>query len=118
MSSPEPEECIEALDTWITSKKNSIYDENIKSPENSHEVLENYTNSLEIFANKLMRAIKREDEDILSDLDWPESLLICIRDLSVRAIILYRIEHWFIRYPFVKSKFHLNELEAENSGIN
>ena len=118
MSSPEPEDCIESLDEWIISNKNMIYDENIKSPNNSQEVLENYTNTLETFANKLIRAINREDEDILSELGWPQELLVCIKDLSVRAIIVYRVEHWFIRYPFIKSKFHLNELEAENAGVN
>jgi hypothetical protein len=113
----EPDECIEVLDKWIQSEKNTIYDENIKGPENSQEVLSIYMESLESFGKRLLSAIVREDIDVLQDFAWPDELLECIKDLEIRTVIMDRIEHWFIRYPFVKSKLHINELAAENAGL-
>ena len=118
MVESEPEECIEALDRWIQSEKNTIYDDNIKGPDNSQQVLENYTVSLKSFADKLLKAIDHESIDILQDLNWPDELIGCIKDLSIRTVIMDRIENWCIQYPFVKSKLHINELEAENAGVN
>ena len=114
----EPEDCIEALDTWIQSEKNMIYDENIKGPDNSNEVLENYSNSVESFGRKLIYAIKREDINLLQDLNWPDTLLDCIKDSSIQTVIVDRIENWCIQYPYVKSKLHINELAQENAGVN
>lgn len=114
----EPDDCIEVLDEWIKTTKNVIYDENIKGPNNQQGVLEAYTGSLEQFANKLIRAIESENIKVLTGLGLPDDLMKCIRDLNTRTVITYRIEHWFIRYPFVKSKLHINELEAENAGVN
>ena len=42
----------------------------------------------------------------------------CIKDLNIRTVILDRIESWFVRYPFVKSKLHMEELARENAGVN
>jgi len=114
----EPDACVEALDTWIKEKKNTVYDENIKGPNNQQDVLENYTNVLELFARNLMRAIEHEDMNVLSELRWPDDLMECIKDMNIRTVILDRLEKWFIRYPFVRSKLHLEELARENAGIN
>jgi hypothetical protein len=115
---PEPDECVKLLDEWIKQKKNIVYDENIKGPNNRQDVLENYTNVLEIFASKLITAIEKEDTKILNDLEWPDDLMECIKDMNIRTVILDRIESWFVRYPFVKSKLHLEELARENAGVN
>jgi len=115
---PEPDECVKLLDEWIKQKKNIVYDENIKGPNNRQDVLENYTNVLEIFASKLITAIEKEDTKILNDLQWPDDLMECIKDMNIRTVILDRIESWFVRYPFVKSKLHLEELARENAGVN
>jgi len=115
---PEPDECVKMLDQWIKEKKNTVYDENIKGPNNQQDVLENYTNILEIFANKLISAIEKEDTKILNELEWPDDLMECIKDMNIRTVILDRIESWFVRYPFVKSKLHLEELARENAGVN
>ena len=118
MAYDEPEECIEALDKWIQSEKNTIYDENIKSPDNSQEVLNAYIESLESFGKRLLWAIEHEDLDDLRELNWPNELLDCIKDMNIRTVITDRIESWFLRYHFVKSKLHINELAAENAGVN
>ena len=41
----------------------------------------------------------------------------CILDLSIRTVLLDRIEDWLLTYPYVRSRLHLNELERENTGI-
>jgi len=120
MSTPEPEydRCINALDTWLQSKKKSIYDENIKGPDNSEDVLESYINSLEDLGINLIRAINNQDIDTLGSLEWPEELLECIEDMNIRIVINDRIEYWCIRYPFIKSILHINEMVQENAGVN
>jgi len=113
----EPEECIEVLDKWIQSEKNTIYDENIKGPENSQDVLNTYMERLESFGKRLLSAIKHEDLFELQELNWPNELMECIKDMNIRIVITDRIECWFLRYHFVKSKLHINELAAENAGL-
>lgn len=118
MSESEPEACVNDVDKWLQSKKKSIYDENIKGPDNSEDVLESYTNSLEVLGINLIRAINNEDIDALESLEWPEELLECIKDMNIRTVINDRIEYWCIRYPFVKSILHINEMVQENAGVN
>lgn len=115
---PEPDECVASLDEWIKEKKDGIYGENIKGPNNDQGVLESYTNALEIFAHNLIHAIEYEDINILNELQWPDDLMECIKDMNIRTVMVDRIDHWFIRYPFVKSKLHLEELARENAGVN
>ena len=115
---PEPEDCVASLDEWIKEKKNTFYDENIRGPNNEQAVLENYTNALEFFAHTLIRAIEYEDIKSLNEFQWPADLMECIKDLNIRTVMLDRIDYWFIRYPFVKSKLHLEELARENAGLN
>ena len=114
----EPDECIDVLDKWILAEKNTIYDANIKGPDNSQDVLSVYIESLESFGKRLLWAIEHEDLDYLRELNWPTELLECIKDLGIRTVITDRIEHWFLMYPFVKSKLHINELATENAGVN
>jgi len=114
----EPDECIAELDKWIKTIKDDIYNNNIKGPSNDQAVLTNYMNDLEIFANNLNRQIKAENMSELNTMNWPESLMECIKDMNKRIVILDRIEHWCIRYPFVRSKLHLEELARENAGVN
>jgi len=114
----EPDDCIAELDAWIKVMKDDIYNNNIKGPSNDQGVLTNYINDLEVFANRLNREIKAENSGELNTMKWPESLMECIKDMNKRIVILDRIEHWCIRYPFVRSKLHLEELARENAGVN
>ena len=118
MEDSEPDECLEVLDEWLKSEKAAIYDENIKGPDNSQEVLNAYIESLESFGKRLLWAIEHEAFDDLQELNWPDELLDCIKDMNIRTVITDRIESWFLRYHFVKSKLHINELAAENAGVN
>jgi hypothetical protein len=114
----EPEDCIKSLDEWIKTKKTGVYDENIKGPNNDQLVLQSYTDALENLGEKLILAIEREDTETLIDLQWPDDLMNCIKDLNIRTVIVDRIECWFIRYPFIRSKMHLEEMSRENAGVN
>jgi len=114
----EADECLKQLDTWIQLQKDSIYDSNISNiPNGDSSHLLSYRNALEGLAHKLIYAIDNEDTDTLIKLEWPSSLLECIRDMNIRTDILDRIECWFVRYPYVKSRIHLEELLIENAGL-
>ena len=117
-SDSESTECIKILDEWILTKRNAIYNENIKGPDNSQEVLETYTCSISNFGNELIHAIEKEDQAALTKLGWPNELMNCIGVAILRIEIVDRIKHWCITYPFVKSPQHINQLAAENAGVN
>ena len=114
----EPEDCIEALSEWIQTYKNQVYDENIKSPNNDNSVLLNYQGALEAVGLEILRAIDKEDQTALNDMKWSATLLECVRDPNTKIIIRNEIEQWFIRFPFVRSRQHLEELEKEYEGVN
>jgi hypothetical protein len=109
------EECLQTLDTWAKQEKETVYKNNIKSPKNNEGVLTNYENELRSHATKLIKAITSEDINKLKELNWPEPLMNCILDISLRTIIVDRIHDWFIQYPHTKSALHLEELENENA---
>jgi hypothetical protein len=109
------EECLQTLDTWAKQEKETVYKNNIKSPKNNEGVLTNYENELRSHATKLIKAITSEDINKLKELNWPEPLMKCIQDISLRTIIVDRIHDWFIQYPHTKSALHLEELENENA---
>jgi predicted ATP-binding protein involved in virulence len=109
------EECLQTLDTWAKQEKETFYKNNIKSPKNNEGVLTNYENELRSHATQLIKAITSEDINKLKELNWPEPLMKCIQDISLRTIIVDRIHDWFIQYPHTKSALHLEELENENA---
>ena len=109
------EECLQTLDTWAKQEKETFYKKNIKSPKNNEGVLTNYENELRSHATQLIKAITSEDINKLKELNWPEPLMKCILDISLRTIIVDRIHDWFIQYPHTKSALHLEELENENA---
>ena len=109
------EECLQTLDTWAKQEKETFYKNNIKSPKNNEGVLTNYENELRSHATQLIKAITSEDINKLKELNWPEPLMKCILDISLRTIIVDRIHDWFIQYPHTKSALHLEELENENA---
>jgi hypothetical protein len=109
------EECLQTLDMWAKQEKETFYKKNIKSPKNNEGVLTNYENELRSHATQLIKAITSEDINKLKELNWPEPLMKCILDISLRTIIVDRIHDWFIQYPHTKSALHLEELENENA---
>ena len=114
----DTEECLNSLDAWLKIYKNKIYDENIKGDENSKQVLLKYKYSLSDFSEILIDAIENEDIEKLKIIGWPEDLMECVKDMRIRPDLIYKIQHWFVQYPFIKSKIHLQEIEKQNAGIN
>lgn len=111
------EACLVHLDKWIVSKKNSLYEEHVKADNDANE-LQLYSDSLESFAEDLIKAIEKELFDELKNLGWPEELMECIKDVGIRVDIIDHIDSWLIRYPFNRSKIHIKELERENAGLH
>ena len=109
------EECLQTLDSWAKKEKDIYYTNNITNSKNTEEVLKKYENELHYYATKLISAIKSENINKLKELDWPEPLMKCIKDMSLRTIIVDRVNDWFIQYPHTKSALHLEELEKENA---
>jgi len=114
----DSDEFLNELDKWLQEQKHSIYDMNISDiPAGNSSNLNKYCDALEILAHKLTAAIENEDMNTLNILGFPPNLQVCIRDMDMCTYILDRIDSWFIRYPFVKSRIHLEELRKENAGL-
>ena len=115
--SDDYDECLEHLAKWIKTKKDKLYDENIKSPANREEVLEEFVQACRILGRDLLRNLNAENAANLKELGWPPELMECIRQPDIRTVICDEVENWLMRYPFVRSRLHLEELERENSGL-
>ena len=109
--------CLETLSIWVKKKKEELYDLNIKSPKNTEKVLEEFTQACEKVGNGLLKDLNSENQKNLQEIGWPSELMECIKRSDIRTVLCNEIENWFIRFPFVKSKLHLEELERENAGI-
>ena len=110
------EGCLKLLDKWIISQKDSIYDENIKGPNNKGEVISNYYATLKNMSLELRQAIRSRNATVLTSLGWPEELVDCINHANMRVEIEDRIVKWFEIFPNVKSPKHLKTL-IEESGL-
>ena len=110
------EDCLVILDKWLVEQKDIIYNKHIKADNDENE-LQAYSDSLENFAIDLIQAIKNELFDELERIEWPNDLMECIKDISIRVDIINDIESSFVRYPFNRSKIHRKELERENAGL-
>ena len=110
------EDCLVILDKWLIEQKNKHYTEHIKANNDENE-LQNYSDSLEQYAEKLIRAIEGELFSGLEMLGWPQELKDCIKDVGIRVDIIDTIESAFKRYPFNRSEIHRKELERENAGL-
>ncbi len=113
----EYDECLQKLAVWAKTKKEEIYEQNIKSPKNGESVLELFSNACRAVGNSLVLNLNSENSKNLRELGWPEDLMECMRQPDVRTILCDQVENWFIRFPFVRSRLHLEELERENSGL-
>jgi len=110
------EECLLILDKWLVEQKNRIYTEHIKKDNDENE-LQAYSDSLEQYAEQLIKAIENEVFEELKKLLWPEQLMECIKDIGIRVDVTNDIESSFKRYPFNRSEIHRRELERENAGL-
>lgn len=110
------EDCLEILDTWIISQKDSIYDENIKGPNNKGDVISNYYATLKNMSLQLRQAIRSRNVQVLTSLGLTNQLIECINDANMRLEIEDRVVKWFETFPNVKSPKHLKTL-IEESGL-
>ena len=110
------EGCLELLDEWILKQKDSIYEENIKGPNNNSEDIAKYFDTLYDLSNKLQWAITNRETEFLLSCGWPEPLIGCINDINMRTDIKDRIKLWFETYPNVKKVEHLEKV-IEESGL-
>ena len=104
--------CIKKVNEWITKTKREVYETNIKS-ENSSELFA-YTNELEMLESKLRKAITDENTNALFALGWPNELIECIKNMTLRVEILDCLQQAFTINHFNKSPKHEAELENES----
>jgi len=115
----EEDACIARVDTWIKEIKENVYKQNINinsentensdDSENPEELLA-YKSKLEDLEDKLSRAIKDQNTEVLSLLGWPNELMDCITDMTLRTDILDNLHQAFKVHHFNKSPKHENEL--------
>lgn len=115
----EEDACIARVDAWIKKIKENVYKQNIninsENTENSDdsenpEELFAYKSKLEDLEDKLSRAIKDQNTEALSLLGWPNELMDCITDMTLRTDILDHLHQAFKVHHFNKSPKHENEL--------
>ena len=114
----DSDECIKTLNKWIISKKHEIYDEFVTKSTNTVKDLSDYINTCANLGNKVIHAINNEDDVVLRSVEWPEELMECIRDVIIRIDIIDNITNLLITYPENNSPKHMEEIKAENSGLN
>jgi hypothetical protein len=113
----EYDDCLQKLANWAKAKKDELYEANIKSPTNREAVLETFTRACRQVGQDLVTNLNAENDRNLRGLGWPDELMECMKQPDIRTILCDQVENWFIRFPFVKSRLHLEELERENSGL-
>lgn len=105
--------CIKLLDDWIKSKKEPIYEQNFKSPENAPDSLVNYKRELMNLCNSLRKAIWSNTTADLEKLGWPYELIECSKNANMRLEMCDRLKQWLITFPNVKNAKHLDNLIVE-----
>jgi hypothetical protein len=112
----EEDACIARVDAWIKKIKENVYKQNINinsensdDPENPEELFA-YKSKLEDLEDNLSRAIKDQNTEALSLLGWPNELMDCITDMTLRTDILDHLHQAFKVHHFNKSPKHENEL--------
>jgi hypothetical protein len=93
------DDCLRQFDDWIVSKKNAIYEKNVKSIDNSATVLKDYEDNLKTFANRVIDAIDSEEPDELRELEVPEPLIKCVNISMNNIDFKDRVIHWCITFP-------------------
>lgn len=113
----EADSCIHYTREWILNKKESMYQEFIKTDGTAEDLLR-YEDEIADLGNKLLKAIDKEKTNELRALGWPEELMECIQDTSINLVIRDFIELSCIRFPNTNSIYNLKKLKEKlNSGL-
>lgn len=116
MNTDKQEACLKALSTWIIQYKRKTWTQYVKTSDDANE-LQSYKNALEDMESRLRKAIYLEDIENLKALDWPDDLMDCIKDMSIRADLTDLLYESFVTHHFNRSPRHEQELHEENSGL-
>ena len=110
------EVCMTTLTKWIIQCKRETYEKYVKNSNESNE-LQTYVDSLELLEIRLKKAINSENMEDLKALKWPEELMECIKDMSIRSELLDIIYESLVIHHFNRSPKHEEELRQENLGL-
>ncbi len=116
MSSERQEACLKILSAWIIQYKREAWNKHVKTNDNANE-LQDYKDALEQQEARLRKAIYMEDTQNLKALGWPDELMECIKDMSIRADISDLLYESFVTHHFNRSPRHEEELHNENAGL-
>jgi len=101
-SSKSDDECLKKLDAWIEPIKKNIHEKNIKGPNNTPVVLENFINAMKNEYNKVYIAITNKNEQtrdsMLKSFGWPDDLINCTKDVTTRTDVIDRLKLWCNTY--------------------
>lgn len=116
MSNDKQEACLKILSAWIIEYKRNAWAQNVKSNDDANE-LQLYKDALEQHEGKLRKAIYLEDIKKLEALGWPNELMECIKDMSIRPDIVDMLFQSLVTHHFNRSPRHEDELNRENAGL-
>ena len=110
------EECLKTLSTWIIQYKRETWNKYIKTNDDANQ-LQSYKEALEQHEGRIRKAIYMEDTQNLKALGWPDELMECIKDMSIRAELTDMLYESLVTHHFNRSPKHEEELRNENSGL-
>jgi hypothetical protein len=116
MNSDNQEACLKTLSTWIIEYKRKTWNKHVKTNDNANE-LQSYKDELEQLETRLRKSIYLEDTENLKALEWPDELMECIKDMSIRPEITDMLYESLVTHHFNRSPRHEEELRNENSGL-
>ena len=111
----DEDNCLKILHKWIIDKKSEAQ---TSYKGDSINDIKKYTETLETLERKIRKALYLEDFKNLEALGWPQELLECIKDMTVRPSLLDLIYESLIIHQFNRSPMHESELKEENAGLN
>ena len=116
MSNDKQEDCLKILSAWIIQYKREAWTTHVKTNDDANE-LQLYKDTLEEQEKRLRKAIYMEDTKNLEALGWPDELMDCIKDMSIRADLTDLLYESFVTHHFNRSPRHEEELRNENAGL-
>jgi hypothetical protein len=108
--------CLQILSNWIIQYKRNTWREHIKTSDDVNE-LQSYKDALEEKEQLLRKAIYMEDNNTLKNLNWPEELMDCIKDMKIRSELCDYLYETLVTHHFNHSPRHEQELNEETSGL-
>jgi len=116
MNTDRQEACLKILSAWIIQYKREAWTAHIKTNDNANE-LQSYKDALEQHEARIRKAIYMEDIQNLKALGWPDELMECIKDMSIRAELADMLYESLVTHHFNRSPRHEEELHNENAGL-